>query len=124
MAFPCGGTVSSGGTSFKWQSKILHPFVSQWRTWLLRFILEPHSLRNCHETCSRLYTPCFGGSWLRAAEQRSGLERSEGDPSPPGKKPGRCRRGDASGQIRLQTYAAADELCRSRPAHYRIEQLL
>jgi hypothetical protein len=40
-----------------------------------------------------------------------------------GNKPGRCRRGDACGQIRLQTHAAADELCHPRNAHDGIEQL-
>src|ERR1700674_2956455 len=99
------------------------PMDSPARGWLRKCILESYFWRHCHETRSCLYTLCFGCGWLRAAEQRSGLERSEGDPSPPGKKPGRCRRGDACGQIRLQTYAAADELCPSRPSHYRIEQL-
>lgn len=55
--------------------------MSQWRTWLRRFILEPHFFRHRHETCYHLYTLRFGWDWLRAAEQRSGLERSERDPS-------------------------------------------
>ena len=43
-------------------------------------------LEHCHEMryCLSLAPLCFDCGWLRAAEQRSGHERSEGDPSPPG----------------------------------------
>src|SRR5713101_8113857 len=112
--------------AFNWQSKIENPpclcvsvgnLASQVYPWVAL-------LEHCHETrfCLSLAL-CFSCGWLRAAEQRSGHERSEGDPSPPGEKPGRCRRGDACGQIRLQTHAAADELCPPGPAHDGIEQL-